>query len=83
MLAWGESELPYTAIIKTQCAHLRTQAHRQGSGDPRMIQEGVKNSFTATLTFELVAEEALQAAQRGRNAQEAKDTAKAESPLRV
>lgn len=54
----GESELAYTAIIKTECAHLRTQTHRPCSGDPRMILEGVKHSFTAILTFEQVAVEA-------------------------
>lgn len=40
-----------------------------------MILEGVKNSFTATLTFEPVAEGARQAAPSGGNVYEAKDTA--------
>lgn len=74
MLAQGEPELASTVIIKTQCACLRTQTHGPGSGDPRMILGGVKNSFTATLTFEPVAEGAHQAAQSLGNAHEAKDT---------
>lgn len=63
-LTQAESEL-YALIIKAQCVHLRTQTHRPCSGDPRMILEGVKNSFTATLTFEPVAEGARQAAPSG------------------
>lgn len=79
-LTRAESGLAYAPIIKALCAHLRTQTHRPCSGDPRMILEGVKNSFTATLTFEPAAEGARQAAQSGRNAYEAKDT---ERRLRV
>lgn len=54
--------LTHTQIIRTQCAHLRMETHRPCSGEPRMSLGGwgevrrVKNSFTAALTFELVAE---------------------------